>query len=94
MDIKPDIQWIQSSSGQTSCHVNDGKLNFKQSLIGVLNYTENGWRIVLENGADITPEEGCPSLARARMCLADYARKNSKAPVDRSIPRVAQAGRV
>jgi hypothetical protein len=73
---KPDLYWVQDGSGENSCHINDGRLNFKESLLGVLVYDRNaGWQVVLKDGTNITPEEGCPTLARARMHLEAYSRR-------------------
>lgn len=76
MSDKPVVQWIQDSAGVTSCHVNDGNLNFKQSLIGTLDYRKDGWHILLPDGKDIAPE-GLPSLSRARQCLEQHYGKSS-----------------
>ncbi len=44
------VQWIPDSAGVTSCHVNDGKLTLKESLIGSLIYRNDGWHILLPDG--------------------------------------------
>jgi len=71
MDDKPVIQWIQDSGGVTTCHKNDGNLDFKQSLLGTLDYREDGWHVVLPDGKDLC-KEGLPSLYRAKHCLENH----------------------
>jgi hypothetical protein len=90
-DDKPDVSWIQDSSGVSTCHVNDGS-TFQQSLIGTIEYRSESWHIILKDKTDITPEEGCSTLARARRFLETYYRKHTPS-LDRMAPRVAQAGR-
>ena len=93
---KPDVQWIQDGSGTTTCHVNDGALNFEQSKIGTLVYRNENWHVVLKDGTDISPD-GCSSLSRARTLMETHWRKqagkSSPVAVDRKTPRVAQTGR-
>lgn len=71
MSDKPVVQWIQDSAGVSTCHKNDGSLNFKQSLIGTLDYRKDGWHIILKDGKDIAPE-GLDSLSKARRRLEEH----------------------
>jgi hypothetical protein len=94
-----NVQWIQDSSGTMTCHINDGKLNFKDSLIGTLDYRSDGWHIILKDKTDLAPK-GLPSLARARDILAIYSNQQTKLVMtsddiktSRTKPRTAQPGK-
>lgn len=41
MNYKIETTWAVDSCGVYSYHINDGKLNFKQSLIGSIQYDGN-----------------------------------------------------
>lgn len=58
MSDKSAVQWIQDSSGVNTCHVNDGSLDFKQSLIGTLFYRGSSWYVVLADGKEIKQDDG------------------------------------
>lgn len=98
---KPDLFWIQDSGGLDTCHINNGD-TFIASLIGTLHSRNNSWYIILKDGTDITPKEGCANYARARHLMEDNYRKTlqeplvqiDKSPLDRMIPRNAQTGRI
>ena len=77
---KPEFYWVQDSGSLSSMHVNDGRLNFQDSLIGYLVQKGDKWRTILKDGSDITdPKEGLPSIARARMHLEEhFAEKHTK----------------
>lgn len=98
-----DVQWIQDSGGVTSCHVNDGKFNFEDSLIGRLDYRTDGWHVILKDKTDLAPN-GLPSLSAAREAMVAHFSKAPRtfaAPVEtpeevkrnRMKPREAQAGK-
>ena len=99
MSDKPAVYWVQDGGGVSSCHVNDGALNFKQSLIATLVWRNAAWRVILADDTDISPEEGYDSLYKARNATEAYYQKNNgKAKVaiatDRMTPRVAQPGTI
>lgn len=69
---KPEVYWVQDSGGEVTCHINDGALDFKQSLIGTLEYRLGSWHVILKDGKDLAPEEGFNSLSRARTCMETH----------------------
>lgn len=88
------VQWIQDSGGAYSCHINDGSLNFQQSLIGRLSGHDDTWHAILLDGSDLTPDG--VSLLNAHNALEFHFNKNSaiekvETP-DRTTPRIAQKG--
>ncbi len=72
---KIDLFWVQDSAGVHTCHVNGESLSFEQSLIGTLHLRNDSWRVVLKDGTDITPEEGCMTYSRARNLMESHYRK-------------------
>lgn len=108
MSDKPAVQWIQDSSGNNSCHLNDGRLNFEQSKIGTLVLRAGAWHAILVNGKDLAPEDGFTSLTKARQALEQQAPAVENKPtiastpvnprlhphgVSNTTPRTAQKGR-
>lgn len=68
------VQWIQGSGGEHTCHVNDGRLNFKQSLIGTVVYRDGAWHVLTADGNDLAPE-GFDSMYKARRTLEGHFTK-------------------
>lgn len=96
----PDLFWVQDSSGEHTCHVNDGS-TFMQSLIGTLHLRSNKWHPVFNNGEDLSPDG--TSYARARILMeTTYRKRNPRSAAaaasphspDRRLPRNAQTGKV
>jgi hypothetical protein len=96
MSDRPEVYWVQDSGGVNTCHVNDGTLNFVQSLIGTLEQRGTNWHVILKDGNDIAPEDGFSSFAQAHRCLHTYycGEKKPEVKSDRLTPRAAQRGKI
>lgn len=72
---KPDVYWCEDSSRVSSLHINDGRLNFQQSLIGRVIWvdgdTDVQCKVTLRDGTELGRY---PSVYRARTALEDNYR--------------------
>lgn len=68
---KNRVMWIENASGVSSGHRNEPDLTFEASLIGHIHSNKewDSWSVLLKDGTNITPAEGCASLYRARAVL-------------------------